>query len=105
VRTFGPWYFFNADFIRERILALVDAANPRPELVVIDFSASPTLDLQSTDTLKTIDDELAARGIRLGLARLYDETDNKLRRTQRLRTPFERHVSVHDLVERYRPNG
>jgi high affinity sulfate transporter 1 len=103
LRTFGPWYYFNAGFIKERVLELVATASPPPQLVVIDFSASPTLDLQSASTLKSIDDALAARGIRLVLARLYDETADKLRRTHALRTPFERHQSVHDLVERYRP--
>jgi SulP family sulfate permease len=103
VRVLGPWQFFNAAFIRSCILQLVDAAPDKLGLVVIDFSASPTLDIESVGMLKTIDDELRARGIRLRLARLYDETANKLRRMHNLREPFDSHETVHDVVASYRP--
>ena len=102
IRTFGPWYYFNAMYIRHQLLRLVDASPEPPRLVVIDFSASPLLDVQSVGTLKTIEDDLRSRGIRLALARLYDETTNKLLRTHDLLAHFDSHQSVHDLVERYR---
>ena len=102
VRVFGPWEYFNVSFIRTALLRLVDASTSKLNLVVIDFSATPSLDTQSVDVLKTIDDDLHGRGIRLRLARLYDETANKLRRTHELREPFDSHQSVHDIVERYR---
>jgi high affinity sulfate transporter 1 len=101
VRAFGPWQYFNAGYIRQRILQLVDASASRLRLVVIDFSASPTLDVQSVATLKTIDDDLHARGIQLRLARLYDETANKLRRTRDVRAAFDSHESIHDIVVGY----
>jgi len=105
IRTFGPWYYFNAMYIRQKVLRLVDKAPSPLRLVVIDFSASPTLDIYSVATLKTIDDELHARGIRLSLARLYDETTDKLRRTHEMHCAFESHESIHDLVERYRSSA
>lgn len=101
IRTFGPWYYFNALYVRHQLLRLVDEAPSPLRLVVIDFSASPMLDIQSVETLKTIDDDLHGRGIRLALARLYDETTNKLLRTHDLHSPFDSHESVYDLVERY----
>jgi high affinity sulfate transporter 1 len=102
IRTFGPWYYFNAMYIRQQLLRLVDGSPVHLNVVVIDFSASPMLDVQSVGTLKAIEDDLQARGARLLLARLYDETTNKLLRTHDLHAHFESHQSVHDLVERYR---
>jgi len=102
VRTYGPWEYFNAAFIRGRILRIVDASPTKLGLVVIDFSASPSLDVQSVEVLTAIDTDLDKRGIRLRLARLYDETANKLRRMHDLREPFDPHQSVHDIVTGYR---
>jgi MFS superfamily sulfate permease-like transporter len=101
VRTFGPWYYFNASYIHRRLLHLVDTATATPQLVVIDFSASPTLDTQACGELKAIDDDLRTRGIRLELARLYDETTNMLLRTHALRSPVDRHETVDTIVERF----
>jgi high affinity sulfate transporter 1 len=101
VRVLGPWQFFNAGFIRRSVLRLVESLADPPAVVVIDFSASPTLDFEAIETLKTIDDELAARGIRLQLARLYDETVRALA-DARLREPIDPHRTVHDVVEAYR---
>lgn len=101
VRTYGPWEYFNIAYIRGRILRLVDAAPSKLGLVVIDFSASPSLDVQSVAMLKTMEGDLESRGIRLQLARLYDETANKLRRTHDLREGFDPHQSVHDIVTNY----
>lgn len=100
-RIYGPWYYYNAGYIRQEVLRLVDAALVKPRLVVIDFSASPSLDVSAVAMLKTIEDEMKVRGIQFRLARLYDETANKLRRTRDLAQAFDPHESVHDIVTVY----
>jgi sulfate permease, SulP family len=101
VRVYGPWYFYNAGYIRQELRRLADAARGKLRLVVIDFSASPYLDVSAVDILKAIDDDLRARGIELRFARLYDETANKLRRTEDFPEPITPHESVHDIVTAY----
>ena len=101
VRIFGPWYYYNAGYIRQQLLRLVDTAPVKPQLVVIDFSASPSIDVSSAGTLKMIEDDLCARKAQLRLARLYDETANKLRRTHDLAAAFDSHESIHDIVTAY----
>lgn len=105
IRIFGPWYYYNAGYIRQQVLRLVDTAAVPPKLVVIDFSASPSLDVSSVVMLKRIDDDLGARNIQLRLARLYDETANKLRRTRDLVGVFDSHESVHDIVTAYQQSA
>ncbi len=101
VRAFGPWYFFNANYIHDHILGLVAAGRPAPpRVVVIDFSASPVLDVQSIQTLATIDADLRARGIRVGLAHLYDETADELRRAHRFESAFASHEDIASIVAR-----
>lgn len=101
IRTYGPWLFFNAGYIRECVSRLIDQAPVAPELVVLDFSASPVLDVQAMETLAKIRSDLEARGIRLRLARLYDETTRRLRKTGALPNGFSTHESVHDVVTAY----
>lgn len=101
LRTYGAWRYFNADYIRRRLLELVDAAEPQPRLVVLDFSASPSLDVQSIAVLGAIGTELHARGIRLAFAHLYDETAATMARAGGVAEPLDAHRRIHDLVERY----
>lgn len=101
LRTYGPWLYFNAGYIRDRIRRLLDEAPAEPEIVVIDFSASPVLDVQAMETLEKIRTDLEARGIQLRLARLYDETAKRLRKNANLPANFATHESIHDIVTRY----
>ena len=101
LRTYGPWLYFNAGYIRDHVRRLIDQAPVEPELVVLDFSASPVLDVQAMETLEKIRADLEARGIRLRLARLYDETARRLRKTTKMPSGFTTHESIHDAVTRY----
>lgn len=101
LRTYGPWLYFNVGYIRDRVRRLIDQAPAEPELVVIDFSASPVLDVQAMETLEKIRTDLETRGIQLCLARLYDETARRLRKTANVPDTLAIHESVHDIVTRY----
>jgi SulP family sulfate permease len=68
VRSDGPLFYANTDAVKQRILALVRATEPRPAAVVFDLAASTELDVQTTDTLSELVDELEKDGIELRLA-------------------------------------
>ena len=68
VRSDGPLFYANTDAVKQRVLALVRAAEPRPATVVFDLAASTELDVQTADTLGELIDELEKDGIELRLA-------------------------------------
>jgi high affinity sulfate transporter 1 len=59
LRVESSLFYFNVEFVREAILARVRSQTPHPKLVILDFSASPFVDLQSAATLGVLADELA----------------------------------------------
>jgi sulfate permease, SulP family len=78
-RITGAWVYFNAEYIRLRVLELADQV-PRPlKLVVLDCSATPEIDLNATANLRALAKSIAARGARLVLAQLRDEVVDGLR--------------------------
>ena len=50
-----------------------------PQLVVLDFSAAPTVDLQSTQTLGLMVDELTGAGIRVQAVEARSSVRERLR--------------------------
>src|SRR5436190_1352764 len=56
-------YYFNAEYVCDQILDRTRAEAAPPQLVVLDLSASPSMDLQAAQTLAVMADELAAAGI------------------------------------------
>jgi sulfate permease, SulP family len=55
-------YYFNIDHVRDVVAARARAVSP--SLVVLDLSATPSVDLQSLRTLLALGDELAAMQVR-----------------------------------------
>src|SRR6516225_9349665 len=53
--------YFNIEYVHETILARLPKES-KPELVVLDFSNSPHVDLQSAATLNTLESELSGSG-------------------------------------------
>jgi sulfate permease, SulP family len=47
----GPLLYSNAVYVRERILGLVHAADPPPEVVVVDLGTNTDLDVETLDDL------------------------------------------------------
>jgi sulfate permease, SulP family len=76
----APPFFVNADYLRQRVLALADAA-PSTKWLVLNAEAWTYLDATAVDTLKQLRRDLEQRGIVLCIARLkgrqreiFDET-------------------------------
>jgi SulP family sulfate permease len=70
VRPVASIYFANGPRVRRRLLDLVDAAGPRPQVVLVDFGAVPDIDVTALEVLSSFDADLRARGISLWLANL-----------------------------------
>jgi SulP family sulfate permease len=78
LRSAGAWLYFNAYQVSRRFLALVDNAGRPIDIVVIDFSMVPTIDLTATTALRVLARSLARRGVALQLAELRDEVRDEL---------------------------
>jgi MFS superfamily sulfate permease-like transporter len=65
----APLFFVNAEYLRQRVLALLEASG-QVEWVVLDAEAWMYLDATAIDTLEQLQAELAARDVTLAFARL-----------------------------------
>jgi MFS superfamily sulfate permease-like transporter len=80
VRPVASIYFANGPRVRRRLLDLVDAAAPRPQVVVVDLGAVPDIDVTALEVLASLDADLGQRGITLWLANLNARPLDMLRR-------------------------
>jgi high affinity sulfate transporter 1 len=80
IRSDGPLFYPNVDSVREHALAAVGAADPRPEIVVLDLSQSVDLDLQSVDGIADLARQLRAEGVELRLGAVRAQAAEILRR-------------------------
>ena len=71
--------YFNVDHIRDTISEQTLGQTPHPQLVIIDLSASPYMDLQSAHTLAGLADELGSAGIRLEVVEARSTVRERLR--------------------------
>lgn len=71
--------YFNIEHVRESILHAVHAQEPEPQLVILDLSASPYIDVQSAEVLVELADELNAEGIRLQAVEPRSSVRDRLR--------------------------
>jgi high affinity sulfate transporter 1 len=61
--------FFNADYFKDRVRAIIRNANTKPRWVLFDAESVPVLDITGADGLEELHGELASRGIVLAIAR------------------------------------
>jgi high affinity sulfate transporter 1 len=62
--------FFNADYFRERVRSIIAASDTPVEWFVVDASAVNVVDITAVHKFEELREELAARGILLGAARV-----------------------------------
>jgi len=104
VRPEAGLIYFNAEHVRDAISERVRGATPRPELVVIDLSSAPQVDLQSAHVLGELAAELRAEGSRVQVVEARSSVRERLRREgldQRL-GGIDRFTSVADVVDSFR---
>lgn len=70
VRPAGGLFFANARRVGDRLLALVEAADPLPEVLLVDASLVPDVEVTALEALEQLDTDLRERGVRLWLAGL-----------------------------------
>lgn len=79
VRPEASLLYFNAEHVCESLLARVRSEPATPRLVVFDLSAAPHVDLQATDALEALADELKAMGVRLQIVEARASVRDMLR--------------------------
>jgi high affinity sulfate transporter 1 len=67
----GSLVFFNADYVKMRILAIVDRRSSGPAWFILDASAISHLDASALDTLDEVRVALAERGVIFGIADMH----------------------------------
>jgi high affinity sulfate transporter 1 len=67
----GSLVFFNADYVKRRLLKSIMQVSAPPEWLVLDASAIAHLDTTAVDALEDARASLAAMGIRLAIAELH----------------------------------
>lgn len=71
--------YFNVEHVCDTVLNHVRAAAPPPQLVVLDLSAAPYVDMQSAHTLAGMAGELRAAGVRLQVVEARSGVRDRLR--------------------------
>lgn len=78
----APLLFFNADFFRTRVRAVVNQATVKPEWLLLDAEAISSIDTTAAAKLADMHDELAEQGIILTIARAKSPLYKMLERTE-----------------------
>ncbi len=107
VRPESGLVYFNIDHVRDLILAHARESAEPPQLVVLDLSAAPYVDLQSAHALAELAGELAAMGVRLQVVEARSTVRDRLRRegVDGKLGGVGRRNSVHDVVEEFQNAG
>ncbi|HGM7278800.1 TPA: SulP family inorganic anion transporter [Pseudomonas aeruginosa] len=79
----APLLFFNADYFKQRVLAVVDGSE-RPNAVLLNAEAMTNLDISGLATLHEVQQILKAQGMHLSLARVTGQTLDLLQRSSML---------------------
>ena len=70
--------YFNADYVRDTVLARAAELGEGLRIVVGDLASSPRVDLGATEMLAALRDELAERGVRLRLVGAHSAVRERL---------------------------
>jgi MFS superfamily sulfate permease-like transporter len=106
-RSEGSLLYFNADHIRDTVLATVRKTTPAPRCVICDLSAAPMIDLGGAEMLMGMETELRAMGVELHVVEARSSVRDKLRvegiegRIGRI----DRFTTVADVVESLQAGG
>jgi MFS superfamily sulfate permease-like transporter len=95
--------YFNIDHVRDTLMAEVRATTPAPDLVLLDLSAAPHVDLQAAQSLGALRRELIAYGCDFQIveARASVRDTLRLEGLEDTAGHINRFTSVADAVEKY----
>ena len=80
-RIDAPLYFFNVTVARAQLLALVDAMQPPPAVLILDIAATADLDVTSSDMLGQLVTDLADRSVGLAIVQIKGAVRDRLKKT------------------------
>ncbi len=99
--------YFNVDFVCDSIMDRVRAESPLPQLVVLDLSAAPRLDLQAAHSLAAMADEITGLGIRFQAVEARSSVRDRIR-GEGVDTKLggmDRLMTVADVVDNFLPKA
>jgi len=98
LRLDTPPYYFNASEVETRVLAMVEAADPRPTTVVIDIGATIELDVTTADMLLELLRALRDLGVSISLAQVKGQVRDRMRRVGLMDALGQDHVFLSVLL-------
>jgi len=101
VRVESSIFYFNAEYIKERILEKIYSEQGSLKTVILDLNSSPRVDIAGARFLKNLFIDLQAKNITLKIAEARSDVRDSLR-AENLEILFghiSRSVSVDDLVQ------
>ncbi|MBJ2123657.1 SulP family inorganic anion transporter [Flavobacterium sp. IB48] len=101
VRVESSIFYFNAEYIKERILEKIYSEEDSLKTVILDLNSSPRIDIAGARFLKNLFIDLQAKNITLKIAEARSDVRDSLR-AENLEILFghiSRSVSVDDLVQ------
>ncbi len=78
-RSEGSLVYFNADHVRDTVMARVRATTPPPTAVICDLSAAPHVDLGGAEMLRGLEADLRSLGARLQIVEARASVRDRLR--------------------------
>lgn len=93
--------YFNADHVRDAVIAKVRSTAPAPRIVICDLSASPMMDLAGAETIRGLDKELQLMKMELQIVEARSSVRDKLRLegVENRMGRIDRFTSVADAIE------
>lgn len=103
LRLDAPIYYANAQTVRDKIIKLLDEAEPPPRAVVLDSASQDSLDVTSSEMLISLLRELKYRGIEIYVAEVHAPVVEFSQRTELYELIGEDHIflSVESAVQFY----
>ena len=104
--VYAPLWYGNADYIRLRVHALVDAAPTPPAAVILDANAMSDIDFTGLAALRGLAAELRDDGITLAIARASHLVHHNLKHGALLEDlhPHQVFVSIEEAVAELAPS-
>ncbi|WP_343584728.1 SulP family inorganic anion transporter [Flavobacterium sp.] len=101
VRVESSIFYFNAEYIKERILEKIYSERDSLKTVILDLNSSPRIDIAGARFLKNLFIDLQAKNITLKIAEARSDVRDSLRaeNVEILFGHISRSVSVDDLVQ------
>ena len=104
VRAEASLVYFNADYVRDRLLSLTRSHPDPVRLVIFVLSTVPRIDLAGAELLVKLQETLTARGIAFRLADAHGHVRDALRRIgfEQFVGAHESHRSVDDVLAQWK---